>query len=157
MKIASFNLPLCHSLKNYSCKTFLSIELIAQMNKIHLSDSTFFLRILATKDLRFRNHSMFFKLVILLSGDIHINPGPDQINVSWETFKNRGLHFLHVNANCLLRNIDEIRYIARCTNAAVIGITESKLDDSVLNNEINIPGYDVLRCDRNRSGGGVAC
>ena len=43
------------------------------------------------------------------------------------------------------------------SNAAVIGVTESKLDDSVLNSEINIDGYEVLRCDRNRNGGGVAC
>ena len=43
------------------------------------------------------------------------------------------------------------------TNAAVIGISESKLDDSVVISEIQISEYDLLRCDRNRHGGGVAC
>ena len=53
--------------------------------------------------------------------------------------------------------IDELRHIARLTNAAVIGISESKLDDSVSTSEIQIDEYDLLRCDRNRHGGGVAC
>ena len=39
----------------------------------------------------------------------------------------------------------------------VIGITESKLDKSVLDEEINIDGYELARSDRNRHGGGVAC
>ena len=45
----------------------------------------------------------------------------------------------------------------RLTNAAVIGISESKLDDSVVTSEIQINEYDLLRFDRNRHGGGVAC
>ena len=53
--------------------------------------------------------------------------------------------------------IDELRHIARLTNAAVIRIPESKLDDSVLTSEIHIDGYERLCCDRNRHGGGVAC
>ena len=53
--------------------------------------------------------------------------------------------------------IDELRHIARLTNAAVMGISESKLDDSVSASEIQIDEYDLLRCDRNRHGGGVAC
>ena len=43
------------------------------------------------------------------------------------------------------------------TNGAVIGLSESKLDDSVLTSEIHIVGYNLLRCDRNRHGRGVAC
>ena len=31
------------------------------------------------------------------------------------------------------------------------------MDDSVLDGEINIEGYDIVRSDRNRHGGGVAC
>ena len=72
-------------------------------------------------------------------------------------FKNRGLHFIHLNINSLLPKIEELRFIAKSTNAAVIGICESKLDASVLEQEINIDNYKILRCDRNRHGGGVAC
>ena len=57
----------------------------------------------------------------------------------------------------MLPKIDELRHIARLTNAAVIGISESKLDDSVSSSEIQIDEYDLLLCDRNRHGGGVAC
>ena len=47
--------------------------------------------------------------------------------------------------------------MARLSNVAVIGISESKLDKSVTNSEILIDNYDLLRCDRNRNGNGVAC
>ena len=39
----------------------------------------------------------------------------------------------------------------------ILGITESKLDSSVTNAEVNINGYSIIRNDRNRNGGGVAC
>ena len=35
--------------------------------------------------------------------------------------------------------------IASKTKAAGIGISESKLEETVLNSEINIPGYNILR------------
>ena len=53
--------------------------------------------------------------------------------------------------------IDELRDIAKNTNASIIGITESKLDSSVTNNELKINNYTLIRKDRNRHGGGVAC
>ena len=56
----------------------------------------------------------------------------------------------------MLLKIDELRHIARLTNGAVIGISESKLDDSMLTSKIQIDEYDLLRCDRNRNGGGLA-
>ena len=109
----------------------------------------------------YRKQSLLLKFLLLLSGDISLNPGPnhDQTTVDddWKLFNKRGLHFLHININSLLPKIDEIRYFTKKSNAAVIGITESKLDKSVLDSEINIDGYEVLRCDRNRNGGGVAC
>ena len=39
----------------------------------------------------------------------------------------------------------------------IIGITESKIDKSVLDEEIKIEGYEVLRTGRNSFGGGVVC
>ena len=53
--------------------------------------------------------------------------------------------------------IEELRIIAASTNAIIIGISESKLDESVLEPEIQIDDYKILRCNRNRHGGGVAC
>ena len=70
---------------------------------------------------------------------------------------NRGLHFIRLNINSLLSKIEKFRYIAKSTNAAVIGICESKLDGSVLDPEMSIDNYKILRCDRNGQEGGVIC
>ena len=57
----------------------------------------------------------------------------------------------------LLPKIDEIREILRETQVSILGITESKLDSTVCESEVLIDGYQILRSDRNRHGGGVAC
>ena len=57
----------------------------------------------------------------------------------------------------MLPKIDELRNIAKLSNATVIGISELKLDHSVLSSEIHIHNYNTLRCDRNRHGGWVVC
>ena len=64
---------------------------------------------------------------------------------------------MHLNINSLLPRIDELRHMATLSNAAVIGISESKLDKSSTNSEIIKDNYDLLHCDRNRNRGGVAC
>ena len=38
----------------------------------------------------------------------------------------------------------------------VLTLCETKLDNTILDSEVNIPGYRVIRKDRTRSGGGVA-
>ena len=112
--------------------------------------------------LQYKNSNSYFNLLLLLSGDISLNPGPPHNNQlqpqnEWSVFNSRGLHFIHLNINSLLPKIDELRNIAKLSNAAVIGIGESKLDDSVLSSEIHIDNYNTFRCDRNRHGGGVVC
>ena len=76
---------------------------------------------------------------------------------TWEPLKTRGLHCCHLNVNSLLSKIDELRDITNYIKPAILGITESKLDSSVTNAEVNINGYSIIRNDRNRNGGGVAC
>ena len=101
-------------------------------------------------------------MLLLFSGDISLNPDTvhqdtRQCSNEWNVFKKKGLRFIHLNINSLLPKIEELRYIARSANDAVIGICESKLDASVLDPEISIDNYKILRCDRNRQGGGVIC
>ena len=43
------------------------------------------------------------------------------------------------------------------TNSAVIGLSTINLDNTVLINEIEIEGYGLVKFDRYRIGGGVAC
>ena len=73
----------------------------------------------------------------------------------FECFEKKGLHCLHLNVRSLLSKIDELKIIAQQSRAAVIAVTETWLDCSVLDNEINIAGYVVIRRDGQRDGGGV--
>ena len=72
-------------------------------------------------------------------------------------FKNIGLHFFHLDLKGLLSKIEELCYITKSTITAVIGICKSKLVVSVLDREISIDNYTILRCDRTRQGGGRVC
>ena len=87
-------------------------------------------------------------MVLILSGDIELNPGPVDKNQikkeDFEVFNNKGLHFMHLNINSLLNKIDELRYIARSSNAAVIGITETKLGNTVYDSEVTVDGYNMI-------------
>ena len=77
--------------------------------------------------------------------------------MEWNVFKPKGLHLIHLNINSLLPRIDEPPYIANSSIAAVTGIFQSKLDESILQLEIQINNYGLLRRDRNRNGVGNAC
>ena len=112
--------------------------------------------------LEYKNLNSFSQLLLLHSGEISLHPGPIhqdtmQCSSEWNVFRSRGLHFIHLNINTLLSKLEELSYIVKFTNDAIIGICESKLDASVLEQEISFDNYKILRCDRNRDGGGVAC
>ena len=47
--------------------------------------------------------------------------------------------------------------IAKYFNAAISGIAETKLTNSVYDSEVTINGHRIVQNDRNRKGGGVAC
>ena len=64
---------------------------------------------------------------------------------------------MHVNVNSLLFKINELRYITRLSNAAVIGVSESKLNKSIPDSATLLNKYNLLHCHRNRKVGGVAC
>ena len=98
-------------------------------------------------------------MLLLLVGDISLNPGPTPnrfFQSFWKPFENKGLYCLHLNINSILPKLDELNKIAGNTKAAIIGKTESKVGGSISDSEVEIPGYWILRCDRNRNGGGVA-
>ena len=75
----------------------------------------------------------------------------------WRAFSNRGLHLICLNINSLLPKIDELGDVAERAKVDVIGISESKLDSTILDPEIYIDNHEILRFDRNRHGGGAAC
>ena len=50
-----------------------------------------------------------------------------------------------------------LRDITNYIRPVILGITESKLDSSVMHREVNINGYSIIRNDRHRNGEGVTC
>ena len=91
---------------------------------------------------------LHLKIKLFFSGNIELNPGAVNRNKvkkeNFELFNNKGLHFMHLNINSLLNKIDEWRYIASSSNAAVIGITETKLDNTVYDFEVAVDSYNIV-------------
>ena len=73
-----------------------------------------------------------------------ILPSIPSHNDAWKVFKDKGMHFGHLNINSLLSKIEELRTLAINTNISVLGITETKLDNTVTNEELKIDGYNLL-------------
>ena len=64
---------------------------------------------------------------------------------------------MHLIINNFQPKIDEIYCIATQANASIIGISESKLDSSILNREVDIEDYDLIRVDHSSRRDAVAC
>ena len=61
----------------------------------------------------------------------------------------------HVNVRSLCNKKDAISYILSQSKLDIFCITESWLDESILDSEVQVSGYVIERKDRNRQGGGV--
>ena len=65
--------------------------------------------------LKHQNLDSFSHLLLFLSGDISLNPSfvlQDTMQCwnEWNIFKNRGLHFIHLNINSFLSKLEEFHY-----------------------------------------------
>ena len=141
-------------------KDCFSVEVLDINHRLHDSYHHYQDCFISISVLRYKNQSPFYQMLLFLSGNISLNPGPTPNSISQsfrKLFENKGLHFLFLNVNSILPRLDELKTIAGNTKAAIIGITESKVDNSISDSEVEIPGYCILRCDSNRNGGGVAC
>ena len=112
---------------------------------------------------KYINQAKYFTLILLLSVDIglSLSPGPphnSQIDrISCNVLDKEGLHFLNINVNSLFPKNEEVRFIAKKSKATVLAITEINLDGTIFDAELYIEAYSIVRCDRDRRGGGVAC
>ena len=139
---------LCHQVEVFT------LEYLNANNKLHEAFLTPQYTVLTILKLKQINNKSFYRLLIILLGDISLNSEPvckhQILNATeWDIFKTKGLHLMHLNINSLLPKIDELRHMTRLSNAAVIGICKSKLDKSITNSAILIDNYDLLHCDRN--------
>ena len=141
---------LSHHSKIRLCTTkeFFLIESIKICNDLNNKNQYLCLQLNCLNQIKcHKNHFLYLKLILLLSADISLNPGPIQnnhLNENWEIFRNRGLHFIHLSIDSLLPKIDELREIVKISNPTVIGITETKLDNSIGGSEISIDGYCAI-------------
>ena len=66
------------------------------------------------------------------------------------------LSVLYTNCRSLISKIDDFRLLASSHSPHIIAICESWLDCSISDAELHIPGYSLVRRDRDRHGGGLA-
>ncbi|XP_028416157.1 uncharacterized protein LOC114539748 [Dendronephthya gigantea] len=71
-------------------------------------------------------------------------------------FKLKGFTIALLNIRSLVKNLDQLRLYLLNQQFDVICINETRLDATVPNHEVGISGYEIVRKDRNRNGGGVA-
>ena len=62
---------------------------------------------------------------------------------------------MYFNARSLLPKMDELRALSIVHRPHLICIVETWLNETILNTELSIDDYDIVRLDRNRQGGGV--
>ena len=108
-----------NTLKNISTSEFFTYESIKASNFASMVCFNQELNLFCFSNLRYRNNKTYFRLLLLLSGDISLNPGPingsQQHNYDqWAVFKKRGLHFAHIDFNINL--FSKQKYIFHQTN-----------------------------------------
>lgn len=106
-------------------------------------------------------------LLLMISGNVHVNPGPPDIaphfsgpqshNLCFNDFCNRNsMGFLHVNVRSLVPKMDQLKVWVESSNPHVLVLTETWLRNSVSYPDTSITGYNLFRQDRSSKGGGVA-
>ena len=137
------------SLQKFSTNEFFNLETITLCYYIQHITLHQNLVSLAVTNPKYKDYNNFYQFLLLLSGDVSLNPRPVQISLAvnvniWEPLNKKGLHSLHININSLLPKIDELKCIANKTKAAIMVIAESKRDHTLPDLKVNLPGYDIL-------------
>ena len=127
-------------MKKYSKGDFFTVESLKTNEKISIARQEFNLNLLILREMNYKDHTKFFRLIVLLSGNINLNTCPTQISKTWSVFKKPGFHFVHLNINSLPSKIEELGQIAKDTNSAVI-----RLSKTIFDFEISIPTYSLIR------------
>ena len=93
---------------------------------------------------------------VLINGNNHTAcPEATFSNISNSLPPGRGFKIACLNINSLTRHIDERRIHLDDYSIDILSLNETKLDDSIKSCEIHIPGYELIRRDRDTNGGGV--
>ena len=110
-KIVYDDVKLCHQIEVFTS------EYLNANNKLHEAFLSSQLTVLTILKLKQVNNKSFYCLLIILSGDISLNPGPiwkhQLLNMKeWDIFKTKSVHLMHLivylTLNSLLPKIDEL-------------------------------------------------
>ena len=106
-------------------KRFFSVEVVDLCNRLHDSYHHYQDCFIAISVLKYKNYSTFYQMLLLLSGDVSLSPGPNQTafpSPFGNLLKIRVFIFLHLNINSTLPKLDKLKTIAGNSKAASIGI-----------------------------------
>ena len=93
--------------------------------------------------------------LVLLSGDVSLNPGP--VNGLNDVVKLRGLKFIHQNVQSLGDKIDQLRLLLQELHSGIqiITLSETWIKPDRNDSEYELPGYRLFRKDRKGNHGGI--
>ena len=90
--------------------------------------------------------------LILLANDVSINPGPDFA----PTYSTKGLIIYHLNIHSLRNKLDELRLFCNGHKPQAFSLNKTWLHENITDEELYLPGYSIIRRDRDCFGDGVA-
>ena len=100
------------------------------------------------------------KLLLILAGDIELCPGQVvryNTNVLSQRPRLRGFKVAHLNVRSIVNKMDALKMLFKEKPFDIFTISETWLSQSILDSEVNISGYTLVRQNRiDRSGGGTA-
>ena len=111
-------------------------------------------------------NSVATRQILLLSGDVELNPGWQGISMEGEDYLlkfaieiNRGSNNFSVaqlNVRGLRNKMDEIRLLLKVCRFDILSITETFFDENISDKQLHVDNYKIVRRDRNRGqdGGG---
>ena len=76
--------------------------------------------------------------------DYQVDFLPEISNDPWNIFQKINVHFINLNVNSFLSKIDQIRYTVKLTYTTAIGLSGTKLDNTVLSSDPEIDDYDLV-------------
>ena len=112
------DIKLCHEIEVFA-PAYLNAN-----NKLHEAFWNPQYTVLTISKLKQINNKSFYRLLIIVLGDISLNPGPackDQIlnTTKWDIFKTKGLHLMHLNIKNFLMTLKMFSLKSICQKPSV--------------------------------------
>ena len=137
------------------------------MNSVKACAFVFLLNCIHFQYGHINSYVIIISFLLLLSGDIHENPGPtpnsQNASISTTTSSSEdvnststsGINIMHLNIRSIRNKIDFLQTFT--DDIDILCLTETHLDPSIPNESIKLDNFSkILRKDRNMFGGGVA-